>query len=173
MIRKRNPNPSSLGKMRFGFLLFFSKICLFSLTRSTRNRADQMLTSTSILSDDSTYLMEEWDFDRNNQIGVFPDQVSRHSNKKVWWKCKKCGHCWQTSIANRTRGTSCPKCAQELRNAKKRRAQKGVDDLATLFPEIAKTWNYERNTLYSPWQWQKSVLGLPFLWQRIPDGNIL
>ena len=103
-----------------------------------------MLTSTNILSDDSTYLMEEWDFDRNNQIGVFPDQVSRHSNKKVWWKCKKCGHCWQTSIANRTRGTSCPKCAQELRNAKKRRAQKGVDDLATLFPEIAKTWNYER-----------------------------
>ena len=55
-----------------------------------------------------TDLMDEWDFDKN--LFVFPTEVTVRSNKKVWWKCRDCGHSWQAAISNRTRGSRCPKC---------------------------------------------------------------
>lgn len=113
------------------------------------NKTGKNYCFVSLLSANPS-LIEEWDYVKNDQIGIFPDLVSQYSNKKVWWKCNKCGHGWQATINNRSNGKSCPECAQERRNAKKRSAEKGVNDLATLFPEIAKTWNYERNTMYSP-----------------------
>ena len=95
-------------------------------------------------------LVTEWDYTRNNLLNLFPDRISQFSNKKAWWICSRCGHSWQAKVNNRSNGRGCPKCAQELRNAKKRKAEKGINDLETLDPEIAKTWNYNRNTKYSP-----------------------
>lgn len=103
----------------------------------------------SLLAKDSD-LVKEWDYEKNNSLEIYPERVRQFSNKKVWWICSNCGHSWQATINNRSNGTACPKCAQEARNAKKRKAEKGVNDLETLYPDIAKTWNYKRNTQYLP-----------------------
>lgn len=55
-------------------------------------------------------LLKEWDYCKNKEIR--PEDVVYGSYKKVWWKCSKCGHEWQTLIATRTiQGCNCPICA--------------------------------------------------------------
>lgn len=51
-------------------------------------------------------LLLEWNYDKNT---VIPSDISKTSNKKVWWKCSK-GHSWESVVANRVNGTRCPYC---------------------------------------------------------------
>ena len=81
-------------------------------------------------------IAEEWDYERNT---VDPHKISGGSNKSFYWKCKKCGYSWKTSLASRTkRGSSCPIC-------KNKKVVSGHNDLETLYPEIAKEWDYSKN----------------------------
>lgn len=60
-------------------------------------------------------IADEWDFEKN-EIG--PDEVSRSSSVKYWWKCKECGHTWKQTVANRTGNKSgCPRCNIENVNS--------------------------------------------------------
>lgn len=63
--------------------------------------------SGSLLSNNPELSME-WHHKNN----LTPDQVSEHSNKKVWWSCHVCGHEWQSVISSRSAGCGCPKCAK-------------------------------------------------------------
>lgn len=54
------------------------------------------------------YLLDEWDEEKNAPLT--PDNVTRGSGRKVWWKCAK-GHSWQSAIYDRTIGRQCPYCA--------------------------------------------------------------
>ena len=64
-------------------------------------------------------LLKEWDFEKNTSID--PSEITSGVTKRVWWKCTKCGHEWQTAVGNRTKnGSGCPKCA-----VKKRRLSNG------------------------------------------------
>ena len=57
---------------------------------------------------------DEWFYEKNNEIGLFPDKVAPHSDKKAWWKCNICGHIWQSKIDSRTRLKSgCPECGKK------------------------------------------------------------
>ena len=38
---------------------------------------------------DNAELMAEWNWEKNNEYD--PKKLTHGSNKKVWWKCKKCG----------------------------------------------------------------------------------
>ena len=58
---------------------------------------------------DNAQLMAEWDWEKNNEIGSYPDKLTCGSEKKVWWKCSK-GHEWQASITHRNNGRRCPYC---------------------------------------------------------------
>ncbi len=63
----------------------------------------------------STYpvVCEEWDYEKNNANGIFPNEVAPHSDKKVYWKCAKCGFSWFSKIDSRTRmKTGCPECGK-------------------------------------------------------------
>ena len=64
--------------------------------------------------------------------GWDPSEVSVGSNVKVRWKCKE-GHTWEAAVVNRTppRTGRCPTCIGKT-------VLKGFNDLATLYPEIAK-----------------------------------
>lgn len=59
-------------------------------------------------------LLIEWDYNKND---ISPDDVSCFSTKKIWWKCAKCGHSWQQTVANRVNGSGCPKCNFENVNS--------------------------------------------------------
>lgn len=82
-------------------------------------------------------LAKEWNFERNGLLK--PEQVYAGSMDLVWWKCEK-GHEWQDLISNRTgiNKNGCPFCSNH-------RIIEGQNDLATLRPDLAKEWNYERN----------------------------
>ncbi len=58
-------------------------------------------------------VIEEWDFERNSRdAGIrAPEEYSKGSGKKVFWKCARCGHSWFATILSRTEGNGCPNCA--------------------------------------------------------------
>ena len=89
---------------------------------------------------DNEDLMKEWDYEKN--IGLDPQKMTLHSNIKAWWKCSK-NHSYHKTIDNRTNGSGCPYCSG-------RRLLSGFNDLQTLFPAIAKEWDYEKNGELKP-----------------------
>ena len=86
-------------------------------------------------------LAQEWDYEHNGKLR--PEQFTKFSTKKVWWKCKNCGMSWQATIANRTRGTGCPYDAGK-------RPIPGKSDFLSCFPSLAQEWDYERNGKLRP-----------------------
>ncbi len=71
----------------------------------------RIVSGLNDLLSDYPDLCEEWDYDRNAQNGLFPNEVAPHSDYKAWWKCKKCGCEWQSKIDGRTRmKAGCPVC---------------------------------------------------------------
>ena len=95
-------------------------------------------------------LAKEWDFE-NNAV-LTPELVSLHSNKKVWWKCSKCGYGWKTQVNHRANGRGCPNCAkaQRIRFFRESHLRRGENDLATLRPDLLKEWDYEKNLTHLP-----------------------
>lgn len=75
-------------------------------------------------------LVREWS-DKN--LPLTPDKITYGSNKIVWWKAA-CGHEWQTSVKARSKGENCPICSGA-------RVVEGINDLATLKPELAQEWS--------------------------------
>ncbi len=87
-------------------------------------------------------LIDEWDWDENNKIGLNPNLLSCGSTKKAFWICKK-GHKWYSNIRDRNKGSGCPYCSNN-------KILKGYNDLATINPMLAKEWNYEKNGELNP-----------------------
>ena len=56
------------------------------------------------LSMNMPQILEEWDDEKNAPLT--PDDVSRGSKKKVWWRCKK-GHEWEATLMDRSSGHGC------------------------------------------------------------------
>ena len=85
----------------------------------------------------------QWHPTRNGELT--PDNVTYGSMRKVWWKCDK-GHEYQAGVLARTGlDSGCPYCAG-------RRAISGVNDLATICPEIEKIWDTAKNGDLKPEQ---------------------
>jgi len=40
-----------------------------------------------------------------------PLRIAAGSNRKLWWRCPRCEHAWQSTVHNRTAGWGCPQCA--------------------------------------------------------------
>lgn len=80
-------------------------------------------------------LLDEWDYERNN--GLLPESLSIGSNKKVWWKCKKCGSSFTTSIGRKIEYSNCPYCSAKKVNE--------TNSLEKRFPNLMKYWDKEKN----------------------------
>jgi DNA-directed RNA polymerase subunit RPC12/RpoP len=68
---------------------------------------------------------------------LIPADVTSGSDRKVWWRCER-GHEWEATIASRVHGAGCPYCAGQ-------RVIPGENDLAALYPEVARLWHPIRN----------------------------
>ncbi len=64
---------------------------------------------------DNAQLMAEWNWEKNTELDFDPKTLTLGSGQKVWWKCSK-GHEWQAIIANRHKGSGCPKCYKERKS---------------------------------------------------------
>lgn len=82
--------------------------------------------------------MEEWDWLKNSEIGLEPDALSHGSTKHAFWICKQ-GHSYKARIDHRCiMGSGCPYCAGKLPIV-------GINDLATLNPQLIAEWDYKKN----------------------------
>ena len=86
-------------------------------------------------------LAREWHPQNNGTLT--PRDITAGHNQKVWWLCPKCGYAWEASPNNRKRGSGCPCCSGRV-------PQSGVNDLATLHPELMDEWDYEKNSVLNP-----------------------
>lgn len=55
-------------------------------------------------------LLEEWDYEVNNERSLEPAKVFARSHTVVGWLCRHCGHKWETKIQRRFNGGKCPNC---------------------------------------------------------------
>ncbi|OKH40360.1 hypothetical protein NIES2119_01675 [[Phormidium ambiguum] IAM M-71] len=86
-------------------------------------------------------IAKQWHLTKNSPLT--PEQVTTGTRKKVWWKCAKdINHDWQTSIVGRVKGRGCPFCVNQKPSE--------TNSLASLYPEIAKEWHWEKNDSLTP-----------------------
>lgn len=97
----------------------------------------KVIRGTNDLMTTNPELAKEWDYEKNKQLT--PYDVVAGSEKKVWWR-GDCGHSWKRSVFDRVKqGFSlCPYCVGQ-------RVLKGYNDLATVNPDLASEWDYEKN----------------------------
>jgi hypothetical protein len=76
--------------------------------------------------------------------------VNAGAKKKRWWKCRTCGHDWETDPDHRTRsGRGCPKCGYRQVSRTKSTPKPG-ESLAEKNPELAAEWHPTKNGSLTP-----------------------
>lgn len=81
--------------------------------------------------------------------GLDPSKTMPGTHKEAWWICPKCGFEYKMRIYHRTIGMGCPVCA-------KKKVQRGINDLATTSPELAKEWHPTKNGNLTPFDVTRS-----------------
>ena len=123
-------------------------------------------------------LLAEWDHQRNAAEGIFPNNTTLRSHKRVHWLCRQCSaaqlHRWVQSPNARldkfgSKRLGCPICAGHV-GCK-------CNSLQTQFPAIAAEWDYERNegspedysafSHHTAW-WRSPAFGS---WQQTINGR--
>lgn len=89
-------------------------------------------------------LFDEWDFKKNDELGIDIYRISYGSAKKVWWICPDCNSEFDSSINSRTgeQKSNCPYCSGKRVNH--------TNSLTTLNPELASEWHPTLNGELTP-----------------------
>lgn len=87
-------------------------------------------------------LAAEWHPTRNGDLT--PTQVTKGSNKRIWWMCKE-NHEWEATVYHRTANRGCPVCSGHKITA-------GINDLLTMEPTLAAQWHTAKNGELTPEQ---------------------
>ena len=95
---------------------------------------------------DKLYLLEEWDYEKNENLELTPKTISYSCKQKAWWILsyndpttnKHFNFEWQATIASRVNGLNCPYLSNQA-------VWQGFNDLATRYPEIAAEWHPTKN----------------------------
>ena len=99
---------------------------------------------------DKAYLLDEWDYEKNKELGLDPKTVTFGSKKKVFWICKVCGYKWSTPVYSRTKGTGCIKCYDKRRSKTKLKGKIATTlyDYCQENPDklyLLDEWDYDEN----------------------------
>lgn len=124
------------------------------------------LTGINDLATTNPELLAEWNYERNSALGLEPTAVSKGSNKKAWWKCSK-GHEWQTRIIHKANGKGCPVCTNRTKSS----AKTGINDLATVRPELLAEWNYEKNSVLGITPFNITYQSSKKVWWKCSKGH--
>lgn len=74
-------------------------------------------------------LFYEWDFEKNDELGLDIYNISKGTNIKAWWTCPQ-GHSYEAGVKNRAKEGGCVYCSS-------RRLLVGFNDLATTNPFLS------------------------------------
>lgn len=88
---------------------------------------------SSNLTETHPLCLKYWDFAKNKLLK--PEIVSHNSRNKACWRCPDCNYEWMATIKSQVKKQiMCPHC------------KKGIKDLASVEPELAKEWHKTKNT---------------------------
>lgn len=113
-------------------------------TCSRKKRVDTFqntIVQRGSLIDTNPDIIVFWDYSKNTNI--HPNQITKGSSEKVWWKCPQCRFEWQRSIKDMVNRTNCPKCIGK-------QLIPGFNDLLTTNPNLAKEWHPIKNGKTQP-----------------------
>ena len=94
-------------------------------------------------------LQNEFHPTKNGQLTL--EHVSAFSSQKLWWLCRTCGTEWQSNVANRVKGSGCPKCSLGIRTQKRNATLLSMS--GTLLEQnatLAKEWHPTKNGTLTP-----------------------
>lgn len=93
----------------------------------------------SLLSIHNPEIYTQIDYEKNEKANINVHKLTYYSSMKAYWKCPSCGGSWFVRVCDRVRyDTSCPYCCNQ-------KVLKGMNDLLTLYPDIAFEWDYDLN----------------------------
>ena len=93
------------------------------------------------LSETHPELAKQWHPTKNGYL--FPEKVSKGSNKKVWWKCPKGeDHIWEAQPNSRANGRGCPFCSGYRVSE--------TNSLNNINPSLSKEWHPKLNDNLTP-----------------------
>ncbi len=109
----------------------------------------KIMTGFNDLATTHPELAKEWHPTKNGDLT--PETIAAGSNKKVWWLLpyddpatgKHFDFEWEAVVNDRLSGIGCPYLSGK-------RIMKGFNDLATLYPELAKEWHPTKNGNLTP-----------------------
>ena len=104
--------------------------------KSAKNRHLNYVLNNDCLDFTHPSLCSEWDQEKNGK--TLPSMVTQGSDFKAWWICER-GHSYQATVSNRVAGKGCPICSGH-------RIVSGINDLATLNPQLLIEWDAAKNT---------------------------
>lgn len=87
-------------------------------------------------------LFYEWDFEKNEALGLDVYKVTKGSDKKSWWICSNCKSNYDTKLYHKAKGSNCPYCAGKKVNH--------TNSLSSNNPELAKEWHPSKNGTLTP-----------------------
>lgn len=96
-------------------------------------------------------ILKDWFYERNDILGINPNDIPNRYSKRLWWKCHKCNHIWSTTPDSRVGGSGCPKCSERNRSqVAKAKLLERSGSLLQNNPNVAKFWDYDNNNGKTP-----------------------
>lgn len=85
------------------------------------------------------YFLDEWDYVKNNNLGIYPYNLTHGSSVEVWWRCDN-NHSYKLSIHSKIHSymKGCIYCNDI-------KLLEGYNDFETKYPEFKSLWDYEKN----------------------------
>lgn len=95
-------------------------------------------------------LLAEWHPTRNGDLD--PMRVASGSNRKIWWRCAKCGYEWAAAANDRTRPrpAGCPDCARARHVARLVAIPAHGDSFGARYPQLVPEWHPTLNRDLDP-----------------------
>ncbi len=63
------------------------------------------IETTSLISTYPDYVYQYWDYEKNNELNIYPDKLTKGSQKEAWFKCAVDGYEWKTRIGSITKSS--------------------------------------------------------------------
>ena len=100
----------------------------------------------------NTELMKDWDWRKNNELGLDPHTLTASSNKKVWWLCSKCAYEWSTTVGNRAGALKrgCKNCNRNTIGDKLSKSAAKKNNIMMTNAYLEKEWDYSKNGELKP-----------------------
>lgn len=71
-------------------------------------------------------LLDQWDFEKNSAINIFPDKIAPNTNMKIWWKCS-IGHSY--FISPNAKKPECHKCWNGFASKDEKKLAEFIEEL--------------------------------------------